>query len=79
MTGDWRERAACVGHDPELWFPGPGGDSGGRAKRVCAICPVAAECLRFALRGPEHYGIWAGYNTESFGRMKTALALLVNP
>lgn len=50
---NWRDRAACRSQDPELWFPV--GDSGpalvqvAAAKAVCGSCPVAGECLAFAL------------------------------
>jgi WhiB family redox-sensing transcriptional regulator len=30
------------------------------AKRVCAACPVRQECLDYALRVREQYGIWGG-------------------
>ena len=54
---DWRSRAACrpgAGVDPETFFPvaesGPVHDAQvATAKRVCARCPVVAECLAEAL------------------------------
>lgn len=51
---DWRTLAACVGTDPELYFPaaetGPGYDAQvAAAKTVCAGCPVVAACLAEAL------------------------------
>lgn len=59
----WMEHAACVGHDPELWFP----DGHGRhdaetreARAICATCAVQAECLDLALVRGERYGIWGG-------------------
>jgi WhiB family redox-sensing transcriptional regulator len=52
--GDWRDRAACRDIDPELFFPTGYGASAQRqaakAKAVCAACPVAVECLAFAMR-----------------------------
>lgn len=62
MTGmDWRTQAACVGHDPEMWFPVPG-DAADKAKRICRGCPVRRDCLFFALRHPTatRCGIWGG-------------------
>ena len=64
MRGSWRERAACRGEDPELFFPA---SSVGfvynaqvtRAKAVCNGCPVRAECLSEALASPQ-VGIWGG-------------------
>lgn len=43
--------ALCVGMDPEVFFPLPGSTHGvAAAKAVCALCPVRAACLEFALR-----------------------------
>jgi WhiB family redox-sensing transcriptional regulator len=55
MTGwGWRGRAACRDVDPDLFFPvgtsGPAREQTAAAKAVCARCPVAADCLAFALR-----------------------------
>lgn len=41
----WRERAACRGVDVRLWFS----YEKGRARAVCAACPVRAPCLAEAL------------------------------
>ncbi|CAM5743581.1 Transcriptional regulator WhiB [Streptomyces alboniger] len=50
---EWLRGAACVGEDPELFFPvgttGPALRDIAAAKRVCARCPVTPECLAFAL------------------------------
>ena len=32
------------------------------AKRICADCPVQRECLEYALRVREPFGIWGGLN-----------------
>lgn len=63
--GDWRELAACAGHDPELWYPSSGRytPEGKRAKAICnTSCPVREPCLADALsQGVEaQYGIWGG-------------------
>lgn len=65
---DWRTRAACLGVDPELFFPvaetGPVLDAQvATAKAVCAHCPVRAQCLTEALtRIP--YGIAGGLTED---------------
>lgn len=55
---DWSADALCAQVDPELFFPGKG-SSPKRAKKICAQCPVIAECLAFAL---SHFveGVWGG-------------------
>jgi WhiB family redox-sensing transcriptional regulator len=48
----WHTRAACRDHDVALFFPEPdvsAADQVARAKRVCASCPVRAECLADAM------------------------------
>lgn len=46
----WQDRAACVGLDPELWFPHPSDDAGAAyARSICRACPVAVDCLEAAL------------------------------
>lgn len=59
MSG-WQEYAACGGADPEQFFPGKGGTNANPAKRVCARCPVRAECLRFALANDITHGVFGG-------------------
>jgi transcription factor WhiB/Homeodomain-like domain-containing protein len=73
MTGRlWRERAACAEVDPELWFPDRGQGyraAGAAAKRICAGCPVRAQCLAFALAAGPEFGIWAGYDPAELRAM----------
>lgn len=58
-TGDgWRDRAACIDSDA-VFFP-ERGQSAGPAKAVCRGCPVAADCLEYALVRGEQHGIWGG-------------------
>ena len=44
----WWFEGLCAQTDPELFFPEKGG-SVREAKRVCAACPVRAQCLEHAL------------------------------
>jgi WhiB family transcriptional regulator, redox-sensing transcriptional regulator len=50
---DWRERAACLNEDPELFFPigttGPALAQLQEAKAVCNSCPVQEPCLQWAM------------------------------
>lgn len=56
--GDWVEHAACVGHDPELWFPPPGGRAP-QARAICNACPVQRDCAAYVLLYPQ-CGVWGG-------------------
>jgi WhiB family redox-sensing transcriptional regulator len=54
--------------DPELFYPvsvaGPAEEQVEEAKQVCAVCPVTADCLSWALRAGEPAGIWGGTTPE---------------
>lgn len=72
----WRLDALCaqIGCDEDLWFPVLGDwQSAGRAKAVCAKCPVRAECLTEALENDEE-GIWGGTTTRERYLMRRATA-----
>ena len=61
----WRERAACAGHDPELFFGT--GAAVSTAKKICRGCPVTAECLDYALAreaGRTTHGVWGGKSAD---------------
>ena len=65
---DWRTRAACLGRDPELFFPHPADRDGeDEAVAVCWQCPVEADCLADAMRLEKglsvsnRWGIWGGF------------------
>lgn len=59
MIHDWYLDALCAQVDPELFYPEQG-SGGQKAMRVCAQCPVIAECLDFAIKSRERHGIWGG-------------------
>jgi WhiB family redox-sensing transcriptional regulator len=59
LNQSWRQRAACRGLDPEIFYPAAEEDSDA-AKAVCATCPVREACLEYALAAREHEGIWGG-------------------
>ena len=55
----WQADALCAQTDPEAFFPEKGGSTRD-AKRICGQCNVRAECLEYALRNDERFGIWGG-------------------
>jgi WhiB family redox-sensing transcriptional regulator len=67
-TGDWRERAACLSEDADLFFPI--GNTGlalvqiEEAKMVCLRCPVRETCLEWALSKGEDAGVWGGLSED---------------
>ena len=70
----WRNRAACRDTSPELFFPigttGVALDQIDAAKRVCTGCPVANECLEFALATNQEAGVWGGLTEEERRRVR---------
>jgi len=65
---DWRHDAACRDEDPELFFPvgtsGPAMSQLAQAKAVCHSCPVAADCLAWALVTGQDAGVWGGLSED---------------
>lgn len=59
MNLSWRNRAACQGLDPMIFYPAPE-DDGAEAKAICATCPVREPCLEYALANRERDGVWGG-------------------
>jgi WhiB family redox-sensing transcriptional regulator len=56
------EKAACLDSDPVIFFPDSPSNYTIRvrqAKKICATCPVALQCLAQAIDG-EEFGIWGG-------------------
>lgn len=56
---DWKLEGVCRTVDPDLWFP-EGPTNATAAKLVCAMCPVIDECLTYALKNNERFGVWGG-------------------
>jgi hypothetical protein len=54
MSRNWRQRAACLDTEPELFFligsTGPALEQTHKAKKICASCSVSAQCLEYALK-----------------------------
>lgn len=65
---DWVGQAVCAQTDPEIFHPVKG-NSARPAKRICAGCPVRAECLEYALRHHDT-GVWGGFSDRERGKLK---------
>jgi WhiB family transcriptional regulator, redox-sensing transcriptional regulator len=65
---EWRDLAACNGHDPELFFPagetGPAAEQIRHAKRICASCEVQEDCLSYAIETNQVSGVWGGLTED---------------
>ena len=68
-TSSWREHAACLDEDPNLFFPD--GERGHApmnqmelAREVCKRCPVRLDCLEGAFVQNITDGMWGGTTPE---------------
>lgn len=61
LKPEWVEDAACYGMGWDLFFPDRPDSKKAieKAKKVCAGCPVKAQCLDYAIE-TDSPGIWAG-------------------
>ncbi|MGH8903996.1 MAG: WhiB family transcriptional regulator [Egibacteraceae bacterium] len=75
--GTWRHRAACLGTDPERFFPlgttGAALEQIEQAKAICRQCPVITQCLDWALDTGQSDGIWGGRTEDELRRLRRAL------
>jgi WhiB family redox-sensing transcriptional regulator len=60
----WRDDAACK--DSEIdFFPNPEDVSAiSAAKEICSTCPVADECLTYAIDTRQGEGVWGGHTAK---------------
>ena len=68
MNLSWRQKAACRGVDPDIFYP-VSDDDAGAAKAICAGCPVREACLEYALANRERDGVWGGATERERRRM----------
>jgi WhiB family redox-sensing transcriptional regulator len=63
---EWMAEGACVGDDPDRWFPQTKRETKRdtpqvlACRAICAGCPVRDECREYAIARPEPIGIWGG-------------------
>ena len=68
MNLSWRQRAACRGIDPDIFYPASE-EEADEAKAICAVCPVREACLEYALANRERDGVWGGATERERRRM----------
>lgn len=56
---EWVQDALCATVGGDLFFP-EAAQSATPAKRICAACPVQANCLAEAIENNEEWGVWGG-------------------
>jgi hypothetical protein len=66
---DWGG-AACIGHDPDMWFQGDEDwNAYDEAFSVCEECPIWRECLDYSICRGERWGMWGGYTPRDRFRL----------
>ena len=60
-----KTEGACSGLNPRMFYPSSNHTALDdllelKAKEICAICDLTADCLQYALETHEKYGIWGG-------------------
>jgi len=70
----WMLDARCRDLDPAEFFPSDGVGVE-RARRICAECPVRAECLEYALTYRIDHGVWGGASERERRRILRARRL----
>jgi WhiB family redox-sensing transcriptional regulator len=67
----WWDAARCRGTDAALFFPPEeDGEDVRDATAICSGCPVARECLEWALDTDEQFGVWGGTTPRERRRLK---------
>ncbi len=67
----WQEHAACRGLGPGGFFPPEeDGEQVDEALTVCGACSVRDQCLAYALRAKETYGVWGGTTPKERRRLR---------
>lgn len=70
----WRDRPACLGENPELFFPI--GDASvarrqiERARVVCRRCEALEDCLEWASASGQDCGVWGGLTEDERRALK---------
>jgi WhiB family redox-sensing transcriptional regulator len=60
MTNElWRLKRACKNMSVNTFFPQNRREFVA-AKKICAQCPVSAQCLQYAVENMIAFGIWGG-------------------
>jgi WhiB family redox-sensing transcriptional regulator len=64
----WMLDGRCSQVDADLWYADSPYDQF-EAVQICSRCEVRPECLLYALKHDEKFGIWGGYTTAERAQM----------
>lgn len=74
--GDWRQRAACRGLDPNL-FVTERGEPTAEAKAVCRSCPSLHECAVAGICDPQLRGVWGGLSERERRQARSTMGRML--
>lgn len=61
---DFFNKGACLGSDPDLFFPNGDLIKQKKAKAICATCSVINECRDYAINSNKQSGIYGGLSRD---------------
>jgi WhiB family transcriptional regulator, redox-sensing transcriptional regulator len=71
MNTEWMADGKCRDYPAATFFP-QDGVGVIRAQRICATCPVAGQCLEYALVNHVDHGVWGGKSERERRRLQRA-------
>jgi len=72
----WRDRAACKGVPINVFYFESDEENRNlkketeKAKAFCKECPVAEQCLAYALNENIKFGVWGGFTSRERGTLR---------
>lgn len=70
----WLDSGNCKGMDPSIFFPETENvKTTKNAVSICKSCPVRAECLSYAIKNEETFGVWGGVPTRVRMRLNRSI------
>ncbi len=72
----WRDRAACKGMPIDVFYFESDEENRNlkketeKAKSYCKQCPVAEQCLSYALNEDIKFGVWGGFTSRERGTLR---------
>jgi hypothetical protein len=75
MSESWRQDALCNKTKTIDWFS-EDKEQIKMAKMTCRNCPVADQCLEFAFRNKERFGVWGGFTPRERNKITRHLIKL---
>lgn len=69
----WRTKALCKSGEVSVDFFSDEKHEIKLAKGICRQCSVAHECLEFAVRNQEKYGVWGGFTPRERNKVTRAI------